>query len=55
MHWLPTLIIRVEAAIMRWVVSWDTACNFNAVISNQSIFNGDSIGICTIVIVIQIS
>ena len=24
---------------MRRVVLWDTACNFNAVISNQSIFN----------------
>ena len=30
---------RVEAAIMRWVVLWDTACNFNGVILNQSIFN----------------
>ena len=39
MHWLPTLIIRVEATIMRQVVIWDTACNFNTVISNQSIFN----------------
>ena len=29
----------IESAIMRWVVLWDTACNFNAVISNQSIFN----------------
>ena len=24
---------------MRWVVLWDTACNFNGFISNQSIFN----------------
>ena len=24
---------------MSWVVLWDTACNFNAVILNQSIFN----------------
>ena len=24
---------------MRQVVLWDTACNFNAVISSQSIFN----------------
>ena len=31
--------IRVEAGIMRWMVLWDTACNFNAFISNQSIFN----------------
>ena len=30
---------RVEAGIMRQVVLWDTACNFNAVILNQSIFN----------------
>ena len=22
---------RVESAIMRWVVLWDTACNFNAI------------------------
>ena len=26
---------RVESAIMRRVVLWDTACNFNAVILNQ--------------------
>ena len=31
--------LRVEAGIMRRVVLWDTACNFNAFISNQSIFN----------------
>ena len=30
---------RVESAIMRQVVLWDTACNFNAIILNQSIFN----------------
>ena len=30
---------RAESAIMRQVVLWDTACNFNAVILNQSIFN----------------
>ena len=30
---------RVEAGIMRRMILWDTACNFNAVISNQSIFN----------------
>ena len=24
---------------MRWMVLWDTACNFNEFISNQSIFN----------------
>ena len=30
---------RVEAAIMRRVVLFDTACNFNAFISNQSIVN----------------
>ena len=30
---------RVESAIMRQVVLWVTACNFNAIISNQSIFN----------------
>ena len=30
---------RVEAGIMRQVVLWDTACNFNVFISNQSIFN----------------
>ena len=24
---------------MGWVVLWDAVCNFNAVISNQSIFN----------------
>ena len=32
-------IIRVEAGIMRQMVLWDTACNFNAFISNQPIFN----------------
>ena len=32
-------MIRVEAGIMRWMVLWDTACIFNAFISNQSIFN----------------
>ena len=31
--------VRVEAGIMRRMVLWDTACNFNAFISNQSIFN----------------
>ena len=30
---------RVEAAIMGQVVLWDTACNFNAIILNKSIFN----------------
>ena len=30
---------RVEAGIMRQMVLWDTACNFNGFISNQSIFN----------------
>ena len=30
---------RVEAGIMRRVVLCDTACNFNAFISNRSIFN----------------
>ena len=33
------LLLRVKAAIMRLVVLLDTACNFNAVILNQSIFN----------------
>ena len=32
-------MVRVEAGIMRWVVLWDTACKFNAVISNKSFFN----------------
>ena len=32
-------MIRVEAAIMRRVALWGIACNFNAFISNQSIFN----------------
>ena len=36
--------IRVEAGIMRRMVLWDTACNFNGFISNQSIFNIYSIG-----------
>ena len=43
---LDNVVYRVEAGIiyrtggiMRQVVLWDTACNFNAVISNQSIFN----------------
>ena len=31
--------ISVEAAIMGRVVLWATACNFNAIILNQSIFN----------------
>ena len=30
---------RVESVIMGWVVLWDTACNLNAIILNQSIFN----------------
>ena len=30
---------RVESVIMGWEVLWDTACNFNAIILNQSIFN----------------
>ena len=30
---------KVEAGIMRQVVLWDSACNFNATILNQSIFN----------------
>ena len=30
---------KVEAGNMRQVVLWDTACNFNATILNQSIFN----------------
>ena len=38
---LPFHSFRVKAGIMRWVVLSDTACNFNAFISNQSmiIFN----------------
>ena len=32
-------MIRVEAGIMRQMVLWDAACNFNAFILNQSIFN----------------
>ena len=31
--------VRVESAIMRHVVLWVTACSFNAIILNQSIFN----------------
>ena len=43
---------RVEAGIMRRVVLWDTACNFNVFISNQSIFNclitgGSTLYTCT--------
>ena len=30
---------RVESVIMGWEVLWDTACNLNAIILNQSIFN----------------
>ena len=30
---------KAESAIMRQVVLWNTACNFNAIILNQSIFN----------------
>ena len=30
---------RVETGIIRWVVLWDTACNFNDIILNQSLFN----------------
>ena len=30
---------RVEAGIMRQMVLWDTACNFNVIILNQSIVN----------------
>ena len=32
-----TCTVRVEAGIMRRVVLWVTACNFNAIILNQSI------------------
>ena len=39
---------RVEAGIMRRMVLWDTACNFNAFISNQSIFNCLIIGASTL-------
>ena len=35
---------------MRRVVLWDTACNFNAFISNQSIFNCLIIGASTLYI-----
>ena len=34
-----TIQCPIEAGTMRQVVLWDTACNFNAVILNQSIFN----------------
>ena len=30
---------RIESVTMGWVVLWDTACNLNAMILNQSIFN----------------
>ena len=33
---------------MRQMVLWDTACNFNAFISNQSIFNCRIIGASTL-------
>ena len=33
---------------MRRMVLWDTACNFNAFISNQSIFNRLIIGASTL-------
>ena len=38
-YYYATNASRVEAGILGWVVLWDNACNFNAVISNQSIFN----------------
>ena len=31
--------VRVESAVMRQVVLWVTACSFNAIILNHSIFN----------------
>ena len=37
---------------MRWVVLWDTACNFNVLISNQSIFNSHNWGNYSIVLFI---
>ena len=40
---------RVEAGIMRRMVLWDTACNFNGFISNQSIFNCLITGASTLV------
>ena len=38
-HYVYLVSCRVEAGIMRQLVLWYTACNFNAVILNQSIFN----------------
>ena len=40
---------RVESVIMRQMVLWDTACNFNGFISNQSIFNCLIIGASTLI------
>ena len=40
---------RVEAGIMRRMVLWDTACNFNGFISNQLIFNCLITGTSTLV------
>ena len=44
------ILCRVEAGIMRQMVLWDTACNFNGFISNQSIFNCLIIGASTLYI-----
>ena len=42
-------MVRVEAGIMRQVVLWDTAYNFNGFISNQSIFNCLITGVPTLI------
>ena len=39
---------RVEAAIKGQMVLWDTACNFNAIILNESILNCLIIGESTL-------
>ena len=46
---------RVESAIMGQVVLWDTACSFNAIILNQSIFDCLIASASTLHVVMRVS
>ena len=57
---LQHMYSRVESAIMGWVVLWDTACSstacsFNAIILNQSIFDCLITSASTLYVVIRVS
>ena len=46
---------RVESAIMGQVVLWDTACSFNAIILDQSIFDCLMTSASALYVVIRVS